>query len=165
MFSLTTEYAIRALTFLATQAPKKPTLVHQIAQGADIPAQYLSKVMMQLKRQGLLKSIKGPGGGFFFARHPQEITLMEVIRLLEPKLLDSHYCVMGLPDCGDRKPCPLHDHWGSFRTELVALFSGLSLAELAKGLADHRTVLRFAPEEGDEAAQNHVPESVGSEAN
>ena len=82
MLTQTTEYALQALAFLAT-TPKDWREVGHIAESLSIPTNYLSKILGQLTKLGLLESRKGWGGGFRMRSDPGTVSLEEVIRPLE----------------------------------------------------------------------------------
>src|SRR5436853_3752195 len=83
MLSLTHEYALRAMTQLAAEAPGTSTTEH-IAAATDVPAAYLAKVMQSLRRAGLITSKRGVGGGVKLARPPKKISLLEIVNAVEP---------------------------------------------------------------------------------
>lgn len=81
MLSLTCTYAIRALTYLATQNPEETTMSSLISEQTNIPLAYLSKILLTMKDQGILESLKGPGGGFYFVKEPRNLYLEEIVSL------------------------------------------------------------------------------------
>src|SRR5262249_13051254 len=94
LYSATTEYAIRALAYMATLPPGERSLARDLADATHVPRQFLGKILHRLARHGLLESAKGRGGGFRFARSPDGITVGEVVGLVEgPDLLAQ--CVLG----------------------------------------------------------------------
>jgi Rrf2 family transcriptional regulator, cysteine metabolism repressor len=80
------EYALLALVFLARQKPGDLFSVKTIAKEQGIPEKYLEQIMLVLKRSRHVRSVKGQRGGFTLAKHPHEISLAEVIRLLDGAL-------------------------------------------------------------------------------
>ena len=78
MFSQTVEYALRAVAFLAGQAPAART-TDQIAAATRVPKPYLSKVLQQLVREGVVRSQRGVGGGMSLVKAPAELTILEVV--------------------------------------------------------------------------------------
>lgn len=83
MISQTTEYALRAVVWLAAN-PEKPLTAHQIAEATRVPAGYLAKVLQGLSRAGLLNSQRGLGGGFTLARAPTAMTMWDVVQAVDP---------------------------------------------------------------------------------
>lgn len=105
MISQTTEYALRAVVWLAAN-PEKPLTAQQIAEATRVPAGYLAKVLQGLSRAGLLHSQRGLGGGFTLARMPDDLTVWEVVQAVDP-LKRIHECPLGFEAHG-HELCPLH---------------------------------------------------------
>jgi Rrf2 family protein len=79
-------YAIRALTELARRGAGQPVPIGELARARDIPPQFLEGLFATLRRAGLLQSQRGVKGGYLFGRPPAEITVLEVVELLEGDL-------------------------------------------------------------------------------
>jgi len=88
MLSITSKspYAIRALTELARMGGQAPVPIGELARRRDVPVQFLEQLFAVLRRAGLLKSQRGVKGGYSFARQPSEITVLEVVELLDGPL-------------------------------------------------------------------------------
>jgi DNA-binding IscR family transcriptional regulator len=88
MLSITTKspYALRALTELATIGAEHPIPIGELARRRDIPVQFLEQLFAVLRRAGLLRSQRGVKGGYSFARPPADITVIEVVELLDGPL-------------------------------------------------------------------------------
>ena len=111
MFSKSTEYAIRAIIFLALRAtPEKLISAADIALELDFPEAFLGKVLQNLVRKGLVVSVKGPGGGFYLQGETCKHTILNIVDILEG--LDFlNKCGLGLHTCNDDNPCPIHDEY------------------------------------------------------
>ncbi|NNF08252.1 MAG: Rrf2 family transcriptional regulator [Candidatus Eisenbacteria bacterium] len=83
MFSQTFEYALRAVVFLA-ERPNSRWTANQIAEAVQVPAGYLAKVMQILAKKEIVKSQRGLNGGFSLARNPDELTVYEVLTIVDP---------------------------------------------------------------------------------
>ena len=85
MLSITTKspYALRALTELARMDTSDPVPIAELARRRDIPVQFLEQLFATLRRAGVLRSQRGVKGGYTFARPPSEITVLEVVELLD----------------------------------------------------------------------------------
>jgi Rrf2 family protein len=85
MLSITTKspYAVRALVELATMGSDSPVPIAELARRRDVPVQFLEQLFATLRRAGLLRSQRGVKGGYTFARDPSEITVLEVVELLD----------------------------------------------------------------------------------
>lgn len=102
----------------------------EVAVRLGLPQAFLAKVLGELVRKGLLVGEKGAAGGVSLARPAGQITPLEVIDALEgPDFLRG--CVLGFPACGEETPCLVHTRWIRVRQELLALFGGENLAEIA----------------------------------
>lgn len=88
MLVITTKspYAVRALAELARRGQTTPVPIGEIARARDIPVQFLEGLFATLRRAGILQSQRGVKGGYTFARQPGEITVLEVVELLEGEL-------------------------------------------------------------------------------
>ena len=88
MLAITTKspYAVRALTELARRGSAAPVPIGELAQARDIPVQFLEGLFATLRRAGILQSQRGVKGGYTFARPPSEVTVLEVVELLEGDL-------------------------------------------------------------------------------
>jgi len=105
VISRTAEYALRVIAWLAGQAPS-PHKTREIAQGTRVPAAYLSKVIQGLARSGLIDSRRGRNGGVTLAYPPDEITILEVVRAVDPPRR-IRKCPLG-PGYHGKNLCPLH---------------------------------------------------------
>lgn len=133
IYSKPCEYAIRALVFLA-RFPGGAAQGTVIAEGENLPAPVLGKVLQELVRKGLLESRRGPGGGFRLARKPQLITLRDVVAAIDG-LNQFAECAVGLEGCSDESPCPVHDTWKALRSRLMNYLEVTTLADMAAAVA------------------------------
>jgi Rrf2 family protein len=111
MLSRTSHYALRAMLYLADHKQDWPLPSQRIAAGAGVPATYLSAILRQLVRGGVLHSVPGPGGGFSLAREPEQITLHDVLAPFEDCQQDARVCPFGNDVCSEVNPCRGHDRW------------------------------------------------------
>lgn len=118
MLPQTVEYALRAMGYLARQPNGYGARAADIARVADVPPQYLKKLLRRLVVGGLLVSQRGHGGGFVLARPAAEISFREVMAALDFELVDDH-CIFGWKACDATVPCPLHDAWSSLKGRLA----------------------------------------------
>ena len=86
MLTRKSKYGLKAVLFLAAAANRGPVLVSELAERERIPKKFLEAILLDLKRHGILDSKKGKGGGYFLRGTPQEITVGQVIRVLEGPL-------------------------------------------------------------------------------
>jgi Rrf2 family protein len=129
------KYAIRAMVCLAiNNGDGQPFSAAAVAEAEQIPPFYLAKVLQDLGRAGLLKSARGRGGGFSLSRPADEITLMEIVAAVEDSRRLETECVLGIDDCADEAPCPMHDTWKNFRDRALDAMRTLTVAQLVEEL-------------------------------
>jgi Rrf2 family protein len=129
LLSRACEYAIRAVLYLAKHQDVSYVSVKEISEHTDVSFHFLGKILQTLTQKGLLISYKGPKGGIQLAKPPDEITVLQVVEAIDG-LNVLKQCVLGLPNCGEGKPCALHDQWGPIRAEICDMFQGKSIAQL-----------------------------------
>lgn len=127
MISQTVEYALRATVLLADEAAG-PRTVDEIAEITRVPKAYLSKVMQNLQREGLVTSQRGLHGGFRLARSPSEITILQVVNAVE-RVQRIRTCPLGLASHGVRL-CPLHKRLDDALAQVEQAFAQSTLAEV-----------------------------------
>jgi Rrf2 family iron-sulfur cluster assembly transcriptional regulator len=137
IYSNACEYAIRALTYLA-QHPGQFCLAKEISQSEKIPHYFLSKILQDLARAGLLKSVKGPGGGFQLAKPAAKFTLYEIKKAVDG-VADLDECAVGLSRCNDAMPCPLHETFKPLREQMRTYLQTTTLAAMADAVERKRS--------------------------
>ncbi len=124
------EYGVRALVYLAGKTPGTLTLISEIAEVQEVPKSYLSKIMQQLVRSGLVRSRRGAKGGFELARTPESITLREAIEAVEGPI-NLNVCLEGPGTCSRDVTCPVHPVWKEAQKKLFEVLESKNMAELA----------------------------------
>ncbi|MCA9059663.1 MAG: Rrf2 family transcriptional regulator [Planctomycetaceae bacterium] len=147
MISQTAEYALRAIVYLADQAGVCCTTA-KISEGTQIPAGYLSKVMQQLSRGGIVNSQRGLHGGFTLVKGANQLTALEVINAVDPIQRFSE-CPLRIPSHGPSL-CPLHQKLDDAGGLLEEAFGGTTIAALIDVPASRRPLCRSLPAD-DEA--------------
>ncbi len=109
MLSRTSEYALRAVIHLAQHEADWPVSGARIAESTGIPPKYLSKILGDLARVGILNSSPGKTGGFRLGRPAKQLTLSEVLAPFEQ--FEHRRCPFGNQECSDVNPCLAHDQW------------------------------------------------------
>ncbi len=140
LYSRPCEYAIRTMAYLARSAPDKRVQVQEIAEAEDIPAPFLAKVLQKLAHSNVVNSFKGPGGGFSLNRPAREINLYEIFRVVDG-VEDLDRCAVGLAECNDFAPCPLHDTWKAVRVHLLQYLKKTTLEEMASAVERKKELL------------------------
>lgn len=129
MLSKTSQYALRAILFLAHQPLGSSVRASDIAHNLRVPANYLSKILHTLACDGLLRSERGPGGGFRLARSPRDMTVADVIKPFE-KPVSSRACLLGRPVCRDSQACAVHERWKVASEGMLEFFRETTVEEL-----------------------------------
>lgn len=140
MISQTTRYALHILGYLS-RGDAELVPGEAIAREIGVPANYLSKILNQLRKSGIVEARKGWGGGFRLLPDAHARPLLDVVRVFEgeqPSGMPS--CIFGLPECSDDHPCPLHGHWAGIRDAFDAMLRNTTIVELK-----HRTLELPAP--------------------
>lgn len=129
MLSKSSEYALRAVLYLARQPRDLPVRASDIASGLGVPANYLSKILHTLSREGVVTSERGPGGGFRLARPPHRTTLAQVVEPFDA-FNSRELCLLGRRRCHDDKPCGAHERWREVFDPVIDFFRETMVAEL-----------------------------------
>ena len=132
--SPTCQHALRALIYLAEKNSSRPVLVREIADAAGVPRQSLAKILHALRNKGLVKSTKGPGGGYQLARPGEMMRVVEVIEAVDGHIELRKACVLGLDECTDYASCALHNVWKAFRENYYSTISSMTLHDAANAL-------------------------------
>ncbi len=106
LFSQTSQYALRAVVWLAEHRNEGPVGNKRIASDTQVPASYLSKILHDLASAGFLTSRRGVGGGFQLIAHPKELTMLDVVNAVDP-LKRINFCAHLQAGAAD-KMCPMH---------------------------------------------------------
>lgn len=131
MLTLSSEYALRAMIYLTVHCDEWPIRGRTIADQAEIPRKYLSKILGDLVRVGVLVSSPGIGGGFQMARDPKDIPLQEVLAPFEPILADRRPCPFGNVTCNDDDPCAGHEQWKTVRQAYATFLQKTSIHDVS----------------------------------
>jgi Rrf2 family protein len=133
MLAQRTRYALRSLLYLTEKQDGTPVQLARIAETQRVPPKYLELIMLDLKKAGLVKSTRGPKGGYRLARGPDEISFGDVVRVMEgPIALVSCASVNFYEPCGDchdEETCAIRKAFGIVRDQTTRLLDGISLAQ------------------------------------
>lgn len=129
--SSTAQQALHAVLCIADGADHGLVRVDEIAAALGYPRNYLSKTLHALVRAGVLRSERGPKGGFQLSAAPGRVTLAQVIAPFEP--VGQRRCLLGRSRCGDKRPCVLHKRWSRVAAPVDAFFTKTTVANLLDG--------------------------------
>ena len=154
MFSKTCGYGLRACVFIAKESREGNKLgIQEIAREIESPMYFTGKILQNLVKAKIIGSVKGPNGGFFLQEDAKPIP---IIRILEVLGCDSffHQCGLGLKNCSDAHPCPLHAEFKFYREGLKELMTKTTIQQLAQDIID-----------GNGNILNHLAAGKGVSAN
>ncbi len=121
-------YAVTAMLDLAIHFDKGAVALSEVSSRQGISLSYLEQLFAQLRRQGLVNSTRGPGGGYTLSRSPHAITVAEIIDAIDENI-DATLCG-GHKNCADDSPCLTHSLWAELSTEIRRFLTGISLGSL-----------------------------------
>jgi Rrf2 family protein len=131
MLSTTSQYALRALCHLARQSGVT-VLGRDLARSVEIPANYLSKVLLALRNAGLVETMRGSGGGYRLRKPADEIYLIEVTELFEEISNTKPFCFLGRSrPCSATTPCTAHFAWQGVLQAYLGFLTSTSLSAIA----------------------------------
>jgi Rrf2 family protein len=136
MLSITSKYALRALSHMASLPNGSEILGRQIAQNAEIPGSYLSKILLVLRNAGFLETHRGKGGGYRLQKRPKEIALLDVVELFEGNQTKPACLLSKFHECSDDNPCLAHPSWSDARDAYIRFLKSTTIADIS----EHPTV-------------------------
>jgi len=141
MLSKSAQYALRSVICLAVNSDEDNKYSPKdIAEKIEIPVSYLATILKQLSKREIISSSKGRNGGFFLTKKNAQTPLIEVVECIDG-LQKIKSCVMGIPNCSDENPCPLHHLYLPLRNDILDELRNKNIKEFAKGVIDGDTVL------------------------
>ena len=142
MISKTARNALRAMVCIAERAACGPVSARALAGELDLPHNYLSKTLHRLARNELLRTARGPGGGYALAACPSEIPLSRIVDAIDP---EGHRrrCLLGRPECSDENACATHRRWCAVRESIDRFFAETTVGDLLS--SRHARVRRGRP--------------------
>lgn len=136
MISKACKYGIRATVFIASKAQAKTkTGFKEIAREIDAPEAFTAKILQSLNKNGIITSTKGPYGGFYCNEDQLQLPALKIVEVIDG-LAFFKACGLGLKECSDSRPCPLHYTYARTRDQLLKTFTETSIEQLAKNLQD-----------------------------
>lgn len=125
----TSEYALRILTYMSNHESEQLTAKH-LSEKLEIPYKYLTRVMTNLTKKGLVCSTRGRMGGFVFSKPIGEITIYDILEAVND--INNDTCIMGSGLCGSGEHCVLHDSWSKPKQLIDEMFKNSTLKDLQK---------------------------------
>jgi Rrf2 family protein len=143
MFSKSCEYGIRAAIFIAVESFNgRKTGIKEIARQIDSPEPFTAKILQILVKHQIITSFKGPSGGFFIP--VESLPLIKLATIVSAIDGDKVFkdCALGLKECTEESPCPLHCEFKRIREELEVLLKSTSIEDSIAGLQLKQTFLK-----------------------
>lgn len=143
MFSKSCNYAIKACIFIAKFSLENNKVGFvDVAKEIDSPQAFTAKILQTLVKAGIIDSVKGVNGGFYIPMRRISTTfLVQIVEAIDGDSVFSG-CGLGLNQCDENHPCPVHDKFKSIRDELAAMLHTTNLEELALGIKSGNTFLK-----------------------
>lgn len=133
MLNKKTQYALKALMYLAEHKDEGPVLISEISVKKKIPLKFLENILLELKKDGILESKKGKGGGYYLNKTPNKIPIARIIRLIHGPIAMlpcvSLYFYERCKNC-DEKHCGLHDIMIDVRDANLKILEKKTVADL-----------------------------------
>ncbi|MUU77824.1 RrF2 family transcriptional regulator [Winogradskyella endarachnes] len=135
MLSKKTKYGIKALVHLARQEERTPVQISTISKAENISQKFLESILLTLKKNGVLGSKKGKGGGYYLLKEPKDIPMTTVMRLLEGPIAMVPCVSLNFyekcEDCPDEKICAVNKLMLEVRDNTLKIFRNTTLADLS----------------------------------
>jgi Rrf2 family protein len=143
IFSKATEYALRATIYIAQKSSEEKKIgINEISKAIDSPKSFTAKILQTLTKDNkIISSISGPNGGFYMNDKAKALPLRTLLEVIGDEDVFNN-CIMGLKDCSEKKPCPLHSQYKPIKEQLKLLFEQKTLGELAMDMIGNHTFIR-----------------------
>ncbi len=131
MFSKSTEYALRAVLFIGKfSSSEKKLSITEIAHAIKSPKSFTAKILQKLtKKNTLITSVSGPNGGLYISEQAKKTSMMKVLFLLEEDHVINK-CVLGLHECSEVHPCPMHHRYKLIKPLLLDMFENKTIQDI-----------------------------------
>lgn len=132
MFSKATEYALRAVIYIAQKGTnEKKVGIDEISKAIGSPHSFTAKILQTLRKDNkVVCSVTGPNGGFFMTEKVRKMPVRVVLEAMEEDQVLKK-CVLGLSQCSESKPCPMHSQYKVIKEQLIRLFETKTIQHLA----------------------------------
>lgn len=132
-------FAVSAMLDLALNEHDKPVTLAGISERQSISLSYLEQLFSRLRRSGLVKSVRGPGGGYLLAKEQDAISVSQIISAVDEEI-DATQCG-GKQNCHEDGPCMTHDLWTALNHKILEYLSSVTLADLVAAQADGKKIV------------------------
>ncbi|MBS1688559.1 MAG: Rrf2 family transcriptional regulator [Bacteroidetes bacterium] len=143
MFSKSCEYAIRAAIYIAAESSQdKKVGIDEICDHIEAPKHFTAKILQILTRNKIVSSQKGVNGGFYIDKNQSKKTLIQIVSAIDGNVLFTG-CGLGLKECSEVEPCPLHDKFKGIRAGIKKMLEEATIEIMAGKLKKGRGFLRI----------------------
>lgn len=143
MFSKACEYGLQAILFIAMhEKPNQYVGLKEISSTQQIPHHFLSKILQLLVKHRILNSVKGPRGGFSMNKPANELTLLEIIAIIDGMDIFER-CGIGLKSCTDSNPCPVHHEYKEIKEKIRSMMSHKTVKELIEDVKEGKAIVTY----------------------
>lgn len=142
MLSLTCKTAIKAVVYLATKdTTEEKSGVKEIAKHIAASEHTVGKILQNLVRHNIIKSVKGPAGGFYLTEQQRLLPIITIVETIDGRDVFNK-CGLGLSECSSTRPCPIHNEYKEGRELIRNLFSTKTIASLCEPVEDGSAYLK-----------------------
>lgn len=142
MFSKSCEYAIRAAIYIAAEGTMdKKVGIDEICNHIEAPKHFTAKILQILTRNKIISSQKGVNGGFYLDKDQPKMTLIQIVSAIDGDLLFTR-CGLGLKECSEEEPCPLHDRFKGLRAGIKKMLEDATIEVMAGKLKKGKGFLK-----------------------
>jgi Rrf2 family iron-sulfur cluster assembly transcriptional regulator len=147
MLSNTCKYAVRSLIYLGKFSADGTKIgIKKISADLTIPTPFLGKILQNLVKQKILLSTKGPNGGFSLGKKPSEVSLYDIVRIVDGEDFFKN-CLIGLQPCSthseSEKPCPVHSQFGPIRAQLLQFYQETTIEGILGDMTGFEDIIRL----------------------
>ena len=142
MLSLSCKYALRAVLYIMSKAALQQRLgIKKIAEAISANEHTTAKILQVLAKESIIHSTKGPAGGFYLLPDAEPIYLIQIVRVIDG---DGFFfdCGLGLKECSEKKPCPIHHSYKAARAGLHQKFCSITVQQLSAEIAAGKAYLK-----------------------
>lgn len=142
MFSKTCEYALRALIYITQQTKDGGRIgIKDISSGIDSPEYFIAKILQDLSRKGFVQSAKGPTGGFYLDNVSLNRSLADIVKEMDGDKIFTG-CALGLKECSETHPCPVHNEFKAIRNNLKKMLIDMKIGDFVDQLDAQEAFLK-----------------------
>ncbi|PZX50681.1 BadM/Rrf2 family transcriptional regulator [Algoriphagus ratkowskyi] len=142
MFSKSCEYGIKAMIYIASQSMlDRRVKIGEVVEHIDSPVAFTAKIVGALVKENVVQSVTGPYGGFYIDKHRMsQIMMIDIVTAIDGDSIFNG-CGLGLKECDNEQPCPMHYKFVKIRADLKRMLNSTSILELAQGLESGKSIL------------------------